>query len=428
MHSCIHCVDDKSKNRWHNVRLQLLQLAICIFLVATAPFVLPAIFGDGVLAIREIAMPNGSAAQESFDGVVRSTRETGRRFDEFRQIEIVTQNIEIEVTNGSDAGFTFETQRTVDISNPGQFFSQGDKVIVDKNQTSGEEKYFLMDKNRLNSLWIIIGIFVIGAILLAGLRGITSLLSLTFSVMVVWYYLVPQILLGANTLLTTFVTVFVITVVSMFLAHGFDKRIIVAVGGTVITLFLSTLFAIFAVQISQLTGAVNEVAFDLQGTKIGANLNLQGLLLAGIIIGAVGVMDDVTTAQAAGVDEISRANPTLGVKQLFLRGISIGQEHAISLVNTLAFAYLGTGLPLILLITAFRSGEWWVILNSEFIAEEVVRTLVGSISLLLAIPITTFMAAAFLRHKKDDKKNQAKSTFAKLKTMSFSEAVNKKTE
>jgi len=439
MHSHLHshAHDEPQGSRWQILRRRLLQLFICCVLVISTPFVLPAIFGDGVAEIRSITM-EGGVAPENYDGRVQSVQETNRQFEEFRQVETITQQVEVEVTSGPDIGLVFSTERTADVSNTGLLFAEGDHVVVEKNTTfGGDNPYFLVEKNRLNAVWMAAGVFVIGALLLAGLRGITSLLSLTFGVMVVGYYLVPQILLGSDPLLTTFVTVFIITVVSMFLAHGFDRRIVVAVAGTVVTLLLSTLFAIAAVELTRLTGTVNETAFDLQGTRVGANLNLRGLLLAGIIIGAVGVMDDVTTAQAAGVDEISRANPSLTPRQLFTRGISIGQEHAISLVNTLAFAYLGTGLPLILLITAYRLSDWWVLLNSEFIAEEIIRTLVGSIALLLAIPVTTAMAAFWLRakpdthkhhhHTQDDHDHAHEHTeFSKLKKMNITEAVEGK--
>jgi len=435
MHSCIRCIDSPSKNRWHNIKIQILQLFIAILLVIVTPFVLPAVFGDGVAEIKKITQTNHQqpVAQNYFGVVKNITQKTGK-FDEFRQIETINQEIEIEITNGPDEGTIFTSQRSVDVSNPQQLFNKNDEVIVEKpNNNLDAQSYYLVDKNRLFSLWQVMAIVAIGVILLAGIRGITSILSLVFSVLVVWYYLVPQILLANNPVLTTFITVFLITIVTMFLAHGFSKQVAIAVAGTILTLLLSTLLAIFAVQLSQLTGTVDEVAFDLQGTQIGAKLNLQGLLLAGIIIGVVGIMDDVTTAQVATIAEISKANPSLGSLELFKRGLIVGQEHAISLINTLAFAYLGTGLPLILLVTAFRSSEWWVLLNSEFIAEELIRTLVGSLSLLLAIPITTIMAAFWLKKFQDKDKekleNQDKefdekiTPFNKMKKMSFSEVA-----
>ena len=126
--------------------------------------------------------------------------------------------------------------------------------------------------------------------------------------------------------------------------------------------------------------------------------NLRGLLLGGIILGALGVLDDITTGQAAAVDELRRANPAFPVRELYRRGLSVGTEHITSLVNTLFLAYAGASLPLFILFTIYDEAPLWVTLNSEFIAEELVRTLVGSVALILAVPITTILASFFARY------------------------------
>ena len=123
--------------------------------------------------------------------------------------------------------------------------------------------------------------------------------------------------------------------------------------------------------------------------------------LGGIIIGALGVLDDITTAQTATIDELSKANHTLSQRELFTRGMSVGKEHVASLINTLALAYAGASLPILLLFYTNTDTPAWVTVNSEFIAEEIVRTLVGSMALLLAVPISSFLAAhafAFGKH------------------------------
>jgi uncharacterized membrane protein len=123
---------------------------------------------------------------------------------------------------------------------------------------------------------------------------------------------------------------------------------------------------------------------------------MRGLLLGGIILGALGVLDDITTAQAAAVDELHRANPSLDARELYRRGLSVGREHITALVNTLFLAYAGASLPLFILFTIYNEVPVWVALNSEFVAEEVVRTLVGSMALILAVPITTAAAATIV--------------------------------
>jgi uncharacterized membrane protein len=148
--------------------------------------------------------------------------------------------------------------------------------------------------------------------------------------------------------------------------------------------------------LTHLTGGGTEEAFYLQ-IGVLSTLNLRGLLLGGIIIGALGVLDDITTAQTAAVDEISKANPSLRFEELVKRGHSIGREHITSLVNTLALAYVGASLPLLLIFSAAHSEPLWVLLNREYIIEELVRTLIGSITLILGVPISTLLAALFLR-------------------------------
>ena len=127
------------------------------------------------------------------------------------------------------------------------------------------------------------------------------------------------------------------------------------------------------------------------------NIDLKGLLLGGIIIGALGVLDDVTTGAAAAVDEIYKANPAFTFTELYQRGLSVGREHITSLVNTLALAYIGASFPLLLLFTTNAAQPLWVALNAENIVEEVIRTLVGSTTLILAVPITTALMAYTLK-------------------------------
>jgi uncharacterized membrane protein len=126
-------------------------------------------------------------------------------------------------------------------------------------------------------------------------------------------------------------------------------------------------------------------------------VNLRGLLLGGIVIGALGVLDDITTTQTAAINEIKRANPRMTRAQLYRSGLSIGREHIASLVNTLALAYAGASLPLLLLFWSDANAPWWVILNSESLVEEIVRTLVGSMTLTLAVPISTWFACKLLK-------------------------------
>lgn len=209
-------------------------------------------------------------------------------------------------------------------------------------------------------------------------------------------FVVPRILAGEHPLGVTLAGAVMIALTSIYLAHGANRRTTVALAGLLVTLAAAAGLAILFVSLARLSGAGSEEAVLLQVGHL-AGVNLRGLLLGGILLGALGVLDDITTAQAAAVEEISRANPSLGPTDLYRRGLSVGREHITALVNTLVLAYAGASLPLFLLFTINPDQPLWVTLNTEFVAEEIVRTLVGSIALVLAVPVTTLLAARFLR-------------------------------
>lgn len=212
------------------------------------------------------------------------------------------------------------------------------------------------------------------------------------SIGVLLVFVIPSIIAGANPLLISLIGSALIACTALYLAHGFNRRTTLALLSTILTLVLSIVLAVVFVHLGKLFGMGSEEARFIQ-TGLSQAIDLRGLLLGGIIIGALGVLDDITTAQTAAIDELSKANHTLGFSELFASGTSIGREHIASLINTLALAYIGASLPMFVLFFVNDETPWWVILNSEFVAEEVVRTLVGSATLLLAVPISTYIAA-----------------------------------
>lgn len=276
-----------------------------------------------------------------------------------------------------------------------QKLREGQRVIVVVPNNVGA---YIFDRYRLPALGMIGALFVVLAVMFAGWRGLTSLVGLAVSVLVLTFFVVPQIMGGANPLIVSLMASFVIAFVSIYLAHGFNKRTTVAVVSTLITIMIAIGLAQLFVTWSDLLGVGSEEAFRLQSSSANF-INLRGLLLGGIIIGALGVLDDITTAQAAAVDEIWKANPKLTRKELYKRGSSVGKEHITSLINTLALAYVGASFPALLLFTVYQR-PWWVVANTEAIAEEVIRTLVGSVALMVAVPITTLLASYWIPSSK----------------------------
>lgn len=286
----------------------------------------------------------------------------------------------------------------------------GQEVVVGKAATSGQPaaadisaEYTIVDQYRLPSLIIMVVIFLALAIFFGRKKGVTSIIGLILTIAVLLYGIVPAIMAGHNPVLVSFIGATVIAIISLYISHGFSKRTTIALISLLITLILATGLSLLFVSISHLTGAASENAYFLQFGSL-KNISLSGLLLGGIIIGALGVLDDITTSQAAAVEEIHKANRKLTLPQLYQRGLSVGREHIASLVNTLFLAYAGASFPLLLLLTDNPQQPLWLTLNQEFMVEEIVRTLVGSSALVLAVPITTFLAArAFTRHHHHDK-------------------------
>ncbi len=310
-----------------------------------------------------------------------------------------TQRAEILMTSGSEEGKSYEIIHQFSNANAeAQSLQKGESLVILKNQEFDDAFYYVADKYRLPYLMILLLGFALLAIAFTGWKGFTALIGLGFNILVIVSFIIPQIISGSNPLVVSFLGGLVIAVVSLYFAHGFNKRTSIALASTLITLVISLGLSLLFVWLTKLSGAGTEEAFFLQFGDF-ANINLKGLFLGGIIIGTLGVLDDVTTAQAAAIHELKRANPKYTVKDLYKSGLSIGSEHISSLVNTLALAYAGSAMPVLLLFSISQQ-PLWVILNSELVSEELVRTLVGSISLILAVPITTAMAAHYYGNKK----------------------------
>jgi uncharacterized membrane protein len=374
-----------------------LHLFFAILLVVTTPFVLNSLSKTSLDNIRKLNPISQSKSElQNLQGkVVRIILEKTEK-DPLTNTETVTQELDVQITSQTnDKNKVVKLTKQANLRNPQDKLAVGDLVVVQKSK----DDFYLVDRYRLPAIFWLLIAFLVLIIVLAGFRGITAFLGLIFSLMVLVQFLVPQILNGGNLLIVAFSTSLIIGVISIFLSHGFEKRSRVSSVSIVICLVLATVFSYIAVTFSRLSGLTSDEVFTLQTTRMSGNLNFQGLLLAGIIIGSLGVLDDVIMAQATAVEEISSANPSLTFWDLVTRGMRIGREHVISMINSLAFAYVGSSLPLLMLFVMYDYTDLLTILNSEIVAEELVRTMVGSMTLLLAIPITTLLSARFLQAK-----------------------------
>ncbi len=283
---------------------------------------------------------------------------------------------------------------TVFATQPGVLVSKlevGDEVVVARVGTDPND-YVIVEQYRLPVLWVYIGVFALLVVLVGFWRGFTALVGLAFSVGVLVFGIIPNILLGHSALLTTLIGGAVIVLVNTYLTHGLSKRTALAIASTVSALALGIGLAFYALPHALLFGTADSNALFLQSGLLGA-LDLSGILLSAIIIGTLGVLDDVVVTQIESVHQLARANCEFSMKDLFVRGMVVGRHHIAAVVNTLFLAYVGVALPLLLLLFVTASQPLWVVLNSEQIAEEIVRTLLGSATLILAVPLATMLAA-----------------------------------
>lgn len=304
------------------------------------------------------------------------------------------QRVELLITAGSLAGQTIvvEEGRLPIASKAGVSYQRGDRVYLDWNHGPDQpDTFYITDFIRTDSLQVLVIVFLVLSVVLGGWRGLTSLIGLGISLLVVLYFILPRIVAGDDPVLISIVGAVVIMVVTLYLSHGLNRKTTAAIAGTTISLVITGLLAWFAVDLTRLSGFGSEEAIYVQIAAGGA-INLRGLLLGSIIIGALGVLDDITIGQAAAAFELHNVNPALTWRRLFGHTINIGRDHIAATVNTLVLAYAGASLPLLIL---FVSGDepWSRVINREIVAEEVVRTLVGSIGLIAAVPITTLIAS-----------------------------------
>ena len=258
-----------------------------------------------------------------------------------------------------------------------------------------EDTYLYMDLNRSNLLiWIAI-VFAIVTIIIGRWRGIGAIVGLILTFIVLLYFMFPALLEGKNPLAVAVVAASGLVLILLYTAHGLSIKTSVAVLGTLFGIALTATISFMVVGVGNFSGISSDDDFLLAGVT---QIRLDGLLLAGIIFASVGVLNDVTVTQASAIWELKESQPNYSAKELFVSGMRIGRDHIASTVYTLLFTYAGAALPTLLLIVLADRPTGFII-SSEAISQEIVRTLVGSIGLVLAVPITTILAAVLAEKK-----------------------------
>ena len=268
----------------------------------------------------------------------------------------------------------------------------GDDVVVIEIDNPEAVTYAIVDHQRASELWLLGGVFALALVAFGRWRGLSALFGLAVTFALLLYFVVPAILAGESPLLVALVGAAAIVLTVLYLTHGFTLSTTVAVFGTLISLALTGLLSAIAVSALHLTGVTDDISMSL-GSSFP--VDMEGLLLAGIVIGSLGVLDDVTVTQAATVSELARANPAYSALELYRAGSRIGRSHIASVVNTIILAYAGSSLPLLIIIVANNESLGGVV-TDQIIAQEIVRSVVATLGLIAAVPVTTGLAALAL--------------------------------
>ncbi|MBY0538216.1 YibE/F family protein [Patescibacteria group bacterium] len=346
-----------------------------------------------------ILVPAGLQAQE----VHQELQETVKA----KVLEIVEQSD--RQIMGTDATTTVQTLRiellagekvgqVMSLDNDIMVLEVGDVIFVNRLVAIDDTEYLTFkDIERRPQLFWMALLMVALVIGFSGWQGMRALISLGLSIFAIIFLLVPALLAGYEPALVSLVIAGVILASSLFLTHGFKPRVTIAFIGTFSAVGVTCLLAWLSVDWLRLTGFGSDASVYLNFST-GGTLDIAGLLLGSIIIGLLGVLDDVSITQASVVQELRRANLELSPFELYKRAINVGRDHVGSLVNTLALAYLGTALPLVMFYSR-ANADFWQSVNQEVIAAEILRIIIGSIGLILAVPFTTAVAAWYFGNR-----------------------------
>ena len=314
---------------------RLISYGVVAFMVLVFVVFLPA---TGALDVPRLPVNVGDIHEGHVVEVVQDELQQSQRGDVRRQlanIEVDGQVVQVEhvLVEGSAGAFPLEP---------------GDDVLVVASEINGQTTYYVQDRMRRTSIWVLSLGFALLVVLIGGRQGALSIGALAISFLVIVRFIVPAIFSGWDPVLAAIIGSLVIMSASLVIGHGPSTKTWIAFGGTAIALALTGAIAVFSVSFSHLTGLGDEDSATLQTLVQGVSAS--GLLLGGIIIGALGVLDDVTTTQASTVMEIHRANRSLGPMQLFGRAMNVGRDHIASTTNTLVLAYAGASLPLLMIL------------------------------------------------------------------------------
>jgi uncharacterized membrane protein len=367
--------------------INLMGLTVCV-LVAVTVFGLVELWPRG-----SVSFGSGLGIVHTDGAVVERVRPVTCTQPGARDCRRVSIRLLSGPQSGARTGFTIIGQASI------LALKHGDRIRVYRNQLPAGvqgapatklDAYSFSDFDRRSPmLWLAVA-FVVVLLATGRWRGLRALLGLVASLVVVVEFVIPAILHGAQPVEVAVVGALTVILITMPLVYGLGVKMVAALLGTALSLLAAAGLADLAASVAHLSGATSDETLYLAATQ--SSISLRGLLVAGMVIGALGVLVDLTVSQSSTVIALKRANPTLGFRGLFSGAIEVGHDHIAATVNTLVFAYAGAALPVLLIFTIGHS-SFSDAINGEAVSEEVIAALVGSIGLILSMPLTTALAA-----------------------------------
>lgn len=340
----------------------------------------------GAQELPNVLPASGSQVIPSYEvkaeitAILEDTTEDGVRQVKFRAEDEYGDTYAVDTSLSMTEGLRFDLK-------------VGDDVLLQIiSNLDGTATAYLSDIVRGPTLWWLFAVFAVVTIAVGLRRGFLALVGFAVTLALLFWFVFPRVLAGADPVSTTAIACIAIVAVNLFLSHGVTRNTGIAFASVSVGVLLAWLFSALFVAYARLTGLSTEESVFLYW-QVGSVKDPVGLLLAGMILGAVGVLDDVAITQCETVAELKTANPQLNRRELFIRAMRVGRHHIASTVNTLVLAYAGSSLPLFLLFMADDSVTLARFLNTEAIAEEIVRTLAGTTALVLTVPVATLLAA-----------------------------------
>lgn len=344
-------------------------------------------------------IPNDPVMEITHFGVVSEIVSEEKIIDEVTNQEMYIQVLKVKIDNAKDDLIEVNNGDRFDIRNTR--YKKGDKVIIKGfKDVTGNVTYRISETDRSGPLLFIALVFSVLAIIIARKKGIYSLLSLVFSFIIIFTILLPMLVSGKDPLVSVILSSLILLPIIFYLSHGFNTKTTIAIIATLSCMILTGILANIFIDLTNLQGYTSDESYLLKNQI--ANFDMRNLLLAGMIISSLGILDDITVSQISIVFELHALNPDLKIKELYSKGMNVGKDHIASMINTLVLVYAGSSLPLLLLFinNPLPAAE---LISFEMLATEIVKTLVGSIGLILAVPAATMLASYYLTkmaHKK----------------------------